>query len=259
MSSRLLWRPAASAPGIGRDSAAAACQCLDGSAPLGPRRSAGTSWCTTAAMLGKSHECGTASATHRSPDCGTLRPAHLASVANRRNRGSARSNFQVEHIAKGNIRAIQFLIGHSRIEDTVRHLGVDVEDGRTVGPLSDRNPRMRLVCCVTSRGEGNRCLIVAMILEAGLILPRERPRESLPVHRSVRPISVKFSLNFPQRISATEFVRGFLNDGHDARVHRQCRCKCLVCLEQPASCHGPLMPNSSATCPYVLQPGLQGD
>lgn len=30
--------------------------------------------------------------------------------------------------AKDNIRAIQILFGHSKIENTVRYLGVDVED-----------------------------------------------------------------------------------------------------------------------------------
>lgn len=31
--------------------------------------------------------------------------------------------------ATGNIRAIQILLGHTKIESTVRYLGVDVEDG----------------------------------------------------------------------------------------------------------------------------------
>lgn len=30
--------------------------------------------------------------------------------------------------ATGNIRAIQILLGHTKIENTVRYLGVDVED-----------------------------------------------------------------------------------------------------------------------------------
>jgi site-specific recombinase XerC len=30
--------------------------------------------------------------------------------------------------AAGNLRAVQILLGHSRIENTVRYLGIDVED-----------------------------------------------------------------------------------------------------------------------------------
>jgi len=30
--------------------------------------------------------------------------------------------------ATGNLRAVQILLGHSRIENTVRYLGIDVED-----------------------------------------------------------------------------------------------------------------------------------
>ncbi len=30
--------------------------------------------------------------------------------------------------ATGNLRAVQILLGHTKIENTVRHLGVDVED-----------------------------------------------------------------------------------------------------------------------------------
>ena len=34
--------------------------------------------------------------------------------------------------ATGNIRAIQILLGHTKIENTVRYLGVDVEDALTL-------------------------------------------------------------------------------------------------------------------------------
>ncbi len=30
--------------------------------------------------------------------------------------------------ATGNLRAVQILLGHSKIENTVRYLGIDVED-----------------------------------------------------------------------------------------------------------------------------------
>ena len=32
----------------------------------------------------------------------------------------------------GNLRAVQILLGHTKIESTVRYLGVDVEDGLTL-------------------------------------------------------------------------------------------------------------------------------
>ncbi len=34
--------------------------------------------------------------------------------------------------ATGNLRAVQILLGHTKIESTVRHLGVDVEDALTL-------------------------------------------------------------------------------------------------------------------------------
>jgi integrase len=33
----------------------------------------------------------------------------------------------------GNLRAVQILLGHTKIENTVRYLGVDVEDALTLG------------------------------------------------------------------------------------------------------------------------------
>ena len=38
----------------------------------------------------------------------------------------------------GNLRAVQILLGHTKIESTVRYLGVDVEDAR--GADGDRKP-----------------------------------------------------------------------------------------------------------------------
>ena len=34
--------------------------------------------------------------------------------------------------ATGNLRAVQFLLGHTKIENIVRYLGVDVEDALTL-------------------------------------------------------------------------------------------------------------------------------
>ena len=39
---------------------------------------------------------------------------------------------QVIYKATGNLRAVQILLGHTKIENTVRYLGVDVEDALTL-------------------------------------------------------------------------------------------------------------------------------
>ena len=43
------------------------------------------------------------------------------------------ANQGVDHLqATGNLRAVQILLGHTKIESTVRYLGVDVEDALTL-------------------------------------------------------------------------------------------------------------------------------
>ena len=37
----------------------------------------------------------------------------------------------------GNLRAVQFLLGHTKIESTVRYLGVDVDDALTIAEQVD--------------------------------------------------------------------------------------------------------------------------
>ncbi|WP_244620047.1 tyrosine-type recombinase/integrase [Mesorhizobium sp. NFR06] len=51
-----------------------------------------------------------------------LRPGEYGTHSLRRTKAS------MIYKATGNLRAIQILLGHSKIENTVRYLGVDVED-----------------------------------------------------------------------------------------------------------------------------------
>jgi site-specific recombinase XerC len=44
----------------------------------------------------------------------------------------------VAHLqARGNLRAVQILLGHSNFENTVRYLGVDVDDALTLPERPD--------------------------------------------------------------------------------------------------------------------------
>lgn len=48
-----------------------------------------------------------------------------------------RTKASIIYKATGNIRAIQILLGHSKIENTVRYLGVDIEDARTLAEKTE--------------------------------------------------------------------------------------------------------------------------
>lgn len=55
-----------------------------------------------------------------------LRPEDYGTHSLRRNKAS------IIYKQTGNLRAVQILLGHTKIESTVRYLGVDVEDALTL-------------------------------------------------------------------------------------------------------------------------------
>jgi site-specific recombinase XerC len=48
-----------------------------------------------------------------------------------------RTKASIIYKATGNLRAVQILLGHTRIESTVRYLGVDVEDALTLAESTE--------------------------------------------------------------------------------------------------------------------------
>lgn len=60
-----------------------------------------------------------------------LRPEEYDTHSLRRTKAS------IIYKATGNIRAIQILLGHSKIENTVRYLGVDIEDALTLAEKTE--------------------------------------------------------------------------------------------------------------------------
>jgi len=59
--------------------------------------------------------------------------------------------------ATGNIRVIQILLGHTKIENTVRYLGVDVEDALLLAERTEIKPKKR------SLGNSDRPLPVRLV------------------------------------------------------------------------------------------------
>ena len=60
-----------------------------------------------------------------------LRPEEYGTHSLRRTKAS------IIYKATGNLRAIQILLGHSKIENTVRYLGVDVDDALSLAEATE--------------------------------------------------------------------------------------------------------------------------
>jgi site-specific recombinase XerC len=48
-----------------------------------------------------------------------------------------RTKASIVYKATGNLRAVQILLGHTKIENTVRYLGVDVENALTLAEATE--------------------------------------------------------------------------------------------------------------------------
>lgn len=57
---------------------------------------------------------------------------HRPTTGRIRTHSLRRTEASLIYKATGNLRAVQILLGHTKIENTIRYLGVDVEDALTL-------------------------------------------------------------------------------------------------------------------------------